>query len=147
MRKLLLIVVAMFAMALAAPAAQAHTVDGVYRDDVTAGNCEQYGACEGGSTSSSSSDTSSSSSGESSSGGTESSGSSGSMGSSTNSNVDVSCEASHAQDVDPSGNYWGKYQWDRQTWSAYGEGEWGSASEEAQDAAAAKVPYDAWPNC
>jgi hypothetical protein len=136
MRKLLLIVVAMFAMALAAPAAQAHTVDGEYRYDVTAGNCEQYGACEGDTSSSSSSDTSSSSSGESSSGG------------STNSMVDPGCESGgDSQVVSPNGLWWGKYQFDRETWEAYGEGEWGSASEEAQDAAAAKVPYDAWPNC
>jgi hypothetical protein len=68
---------------------------------------------------------------------------------SSNAYVDPSCESGGDPTVyDPSGTYWGKYQFDQQTWSAYAEsGSWGSASEAEQDAAAANVPYDAWPNC
>lgn len=59
------------------------------------------------------------------------------------------CEASHAQQWSPSRKYWGKYQFDRPTWEAHGgkPGEYGSASESTQDEIAAKVQYDAWPNC
>jgi hypothetical protein len=50
--------------------------------------------------------------------------------------------------VDPSGTYWGGWQFDQQTWDAYApSGEWGSATPAQQDAAAAAVPYDAWPHC
>lgn len=68
---------------------------------------------------------------------------------SSNSMVDPSCESGGDPNVyDPSGSYWGKYQFDQQTWNAYApSGSWGSASEAEQDAAAAAVPYDAWPNC
>lgn len=50
---------------------------------------------------------------------------------------------------DPSGTYWGGWQFDQSTWNAYNVagGEWGSATPAQQDAAAAAVPYDAWPNC
>lgn len=59
------------------------------------------------------------------------------------------CEAQNAQEWDPSGMYWGKYQFDRQTWAAHGgnPSEYGSASEAEQDAVASRVKYDAWPNC
>lgn len=57
------------------------------------------------------------------------------------------CEASHAQQWSPSGKYWGKYQFDRQTWAAHGGTNYGSASEAEQDRVAARVQYDAWPNC
>lgn len=69
---------------------------------------------------------------------------------STNYRVDPwGCEADHAQDVSPTGKYWGKYQFDRQTWAAHGgtPSAYGSAPEEVQDAIAANVTYDAWPNC
>jgi hypothetical protein len=53
--------------------------------------------------------------------------------------------------VNPAG-YYGAYQFDQQTWDAYApEGYAGqnpaTAPPAAQDAAAANVPYDAWPNC
>ncbi len=47
-------------LALAAPAAPAHVVDGRYRADVTAANCGQYDACGSGQSSPSSDSTSSS---------------------------------------------------------------------------------------
>jgi hypothetical protein len=49
--------------------------------------------------------------------------------------------------VDPTGTYWGKYQFDRQTYERFGGTNYGSASEAEQDAVAARVTYDAWPNC
>ena len=53
--------------------------------------------------------------------------------------------------VNPAG-YYGAYQFDQQTWDAYApEGYAGqnpaTAPPAAQDAAAASVPYDAWPSC
>jgi len=53
--------------------------------------------------------------------------------------------------VNPAG-YYGAYQFDQGTWDAYApEGYAGvnpaTAPPEVQDAAAAAVPYDAWPNC
>lgn len=53
--------------------------------------------------------------------------------------------------VNPAG-YYGAYQFDQSTWDAYApEGYAGTLPSEAppevQDAAAAAVPYDAWPNC
>lgn len=59
---------------------------------------------------------------------------------STNPYVDPwGCEAETAQDWSPDGRYWGKYQWDRQTWAAHGgdPDEYGSASEAEQDRVAA----------
>jgi hypothetical protein len=69
---------------------------------------------------------------------------SGGAGSST-----VQCESGGDYGAyDPSGTYWGGWQFDQQTWNAYApSGEWGSATPAEQDAAAAAVPYDAWPNC
>jgi hypothetical protein len=65
------------------------------------------------------------------------------------------CEARHAQQwsyaKDKNGNpiYWGKYQFDRQTWAAHGgdPAAYGSAPEAEQDRIASRVRYDAWPNC
>lgn len=53
--------------------------------------------------------------------------------------------------VNPAG-YYGAYQFDQGTWDAYApDGYAGTnpaeAPPEVQDAAAAAVPYDAWPNC
>lgn len=59
------------------------------------------------------------------------------------------CEARHAQQWNPSRKYWGKYQPARGTWAAHGgdPGQYGSAPEAEQDRVAARVKYDAWPNC
>jgi Transglycosylase-like domain len=78
------------------------------------------------------------------------SGSGSSTGGSSNSMVNPHCESGgNSQVVDPSGTYWGKYQFDRQTWVAHGgsPGSYGSASEGEQDQVASRVTYDAWPNC
>ena len=53
--------------------------------------------------------------------------------------------------VNPAG-YYGAYQFDQGTWDAYAPAGYAgtnpaSAPPEVQDAAAAAVPYDAWPNC
>ena len=71
-------------------------------------------------------------------------------GSSSNAYVDPwGCEAEHAQEWSDTGKYWGKYQFDRTTWDRYNtDGEvYGEASEAEQDAVAARVTYDAWPDC
>jgi hypothetical protein len=68
---------------------------------------------------------------------------------STNSMVNPQCESGgNPQAVSPAG-YWGKYQFDRQTWTRFGgsPSSYGSASEAEQDAVAGRVTYDAWPNC
>jgi len=73
-----------------------------------------------------------------------------SSGGSSNSMVNPNCESSgNSQIWDPSGTYWGKYQFDRQTWVAHGgsPGAYGNASEAEQDRVASRVTYDAWPNC
>ena len=73
-----------------------------------------------------------------------------SNGGSSNPMVNPACESGgNPQVYDPSGTYWGKYQFDRQTWAAHGgdPGSYGSASELEQDRVAANVKYDAWPNC
>lgn len=59
------------------------------------------------------------------------------------------CEARHAQQWSSSGRYWGKYQFDRQTYAAHGgnPNDYGHASEAEQDRVASRVQYDAWPNC
>lgn len=54
--------------------------------------------------------------------------------------------------VDPSGTYRGAYQFDQPTWDAYAPPGYAgtdpaAAPPEVQDAAAAAVDYDAWPNC
>jgi hypothetical protein len=73
-----------------------------------------------------------------------------SNGGSSNAYVDPNCESGgNSQVYDPSGTYWGKYQFDRQTWEAHGgsSSSYGNASEIEQDRVAANVQYDAWPNC
>ena len=73
-----------------------------------------------------------------------------SNGGSSNPMVNPSCESGgNVQVVDASGTYWGKYQFDYQTWVAHGgaPGAYGNASEVEQDRVAANVTYDAWPNC
>lgn len=79
-----------------------------------------------------------------------SSGGSCSYGPSTNPYVSpCGCESSTDQVVSPNGTYWGKYQFDLSTWIANGgtAASYGSASAAEQDAVAANVSYDAWPNC
>lgn len=74
----------------------------------------------------------------------------GPLGPSTNRYVEPNgCEAAHSQEVSPSGKYYGKYQFDRQTWEAHGgsSDSYGNASVEEQDRIASRVQYDAWPNC
>lgn len=73
-----------------------------------------------------------------------------SSGGSSNPMVNPNCESGgNSQVVSPDGTYWGKYQFDYSTWVAHGgsPGSYGSASEAEQDQVAARVNYDAWPNC
>lgn len=68
---------------------------------------------------------------------------------SSNPYVNPQCESGgNPQAVSPAG-YWGKYQFDQQTWTRFGgaPGAYGNASEAQQDAVASRVTYDAWPNC
>lgn len=65
-------------------------------------------------------------------------------------NSTVQCESGGDYSIDTGNGYYGGYQFDSGTWDTYGD----PAYEEAnlappavQDAAAASVPYDAWPNC
>jgi hypothetical protein len=60
------------------------------------------------------------------------------------------CESGGDYSIDTGNGYYGGYQFDSQTWDAYGDPAYGEANEApptVQDAAAASVPYDAWPNC
>lgn len=62
----------------------------------------------------------------------------------------VSCESGGDPNaVSADGAYWGLYQFDASTWARYAPAGavYGSASAEEQAAAAAAVPYDAWPSC
>lgn len=71
-------------------------------------------------------------------------------GGSSNAYVNPNCESGgNSQVVSSNGMYWGKYQFDRQTWVASGgsSGSYGNASAQEQDRIAANVKYDAWPNC
>lgn len=72
-----------------------------------------------------------------------------SRGGSSNGMVNPNCESGgDPTAVDPSGQYRGKYQFDRQTWERFGgTGDPAAASEAEQDRVAARVTYDAWPNC
>lgn len=69
---------------------------------------------------------------------------------STSSWVDPACgSGGNPQVYDPSGTYWGKYQYDRPSWEADGgdPAAYGSASEAEQDQVASNAPFDRWPNC
>lgn len=62
----------------------------------------------------------------------------------------VQCESGGDYAANTGNGYYGGYQFDSGTWDAYGDPAYGEANEappSVQDAAAASVPYDAWPNC
>jgi len=62
----------------------------------------------------------------------------------------VACESGGDYSANTGNGYYGGYQFDSGTWDAYGDPSYAEASDappSAQDAAAASVPYDAWPNC
>jgi len=62
----------------------------------------------------------------------------------------VQCESGGDYSANTGNGYYGGYQFDSGTWDAYGDPSYGEANEAppaVQDAAAASVPYDAWPNC
>jgi hypothetical protein len=62
----------------------------------------------------------------------------------------VMCESGGDYGINSGNGYYGGYQFDSQTWDAYGDPAYGEAHlapPAVQDAAAAAVPYDAWPNC
>lgn len=66
------------------------------------------------------------------------------------SNATVMCESGGDYAANTGNGYFGGYQFDSGTWDAYGDPAYGEANEAppaVQDAAAASVPYDAWPNC
>lgn len=66
------------------------------------------------------------------------------------SNSTVMCESGGDYAANTGNGYYGGYQFDSTTWDAYGDPAYGEANEAppaVQDAAAASVPYDAWPNC
>lgn len=70
--------------------------------------------------------------------------------SSGTSNATVQCESGGDYGANTGNGYYGGYQFDSQTWDAYGDPAYSEANEAppaVQDAAAASVPYDAWPNC
>jgi len=62
----------------------------------------------------------------------------------------VMCESGGDYSANTGNGYFGGYQFDSGTWDAYGDPAYAEASDAppaVQDAAAASVPYDAWPNC
>lgn len=62
----------------------------------------------------------------------------------------VACESGGDYSANTGNGYYGGYQFDSGTWDAYGDPAYAEASDAppaAQDAAAASVPYDAWPSC
>ena len=62
----------------------------------------------------------------------------------------VMCESGGDYSANTGNGYYGGYQFDSQTWDAYGDSSYAEASDAppaVQDQAAASVPYDAWPNC
>lgn len=62
----------------------------------------------------------------------------------------VACESGGDYSANTGNGYYGGYQFDSGTWDAYGDSQYAEASDAppaVQDAAAASVPYDAWPNC
>lgn len=73
-----------------------------------------------------------------------------SSGSSSVGNATVMCESGGDYSINTGNGYYGGYQFDSQTWDAYGDSQYEEAHlapPAVQDAAAASVPYDAWPNC
>lgn len=70
-------------------------------------------------------------------------------GGTSNPMVNPACESGGNPQATGNPGYWGKYQFDQRTWVAHGgsPGSYGSAPEWEQDRVAAKVTYDAWPNC
>jgi hypothetical protein len=72
-----------------------------------------------------------------------------STGGSANGYVNPACESGGDPGaVSASGQYRGKYQFDQGTWERFGgTGDPATASEVEQDRIAARVTYDAWPNC
>jgi hypothetical protein len=65
-------------------------------------------------------------------------------------NSTVMCESGGDYAANTGNGYFGGYQFDSGTWDAYGDPAYAEANEAppaVQDAAAASVPYDAWPNC
>ena len=64
--------------------------------------------------------------------------------------VDPTCESGGDPTANTGNGYYGAYQFDSQTWDAYGDSAYGEASDapmSVQTQAANAVPYDAWPNC
>ena len=62
----------------------------------------------------------------------------------------VQCESGGDYSINTGNGYYGGYQFDSGTWDAYGDPAYAEAHlapPAVQDAAAAAVPYDAWPNC
>jgi len=72
-----------------------------------------------------------------------------SRGGSSNPMVNPACESGGDPQATGNPGYWGKYQFDADTWTRHGgsPSTYGSASEAEQDRVAARVKYDAWPNC
>ena len=65
-------------------------------------------------------------------------------------NSTVQCESGGDYSANTGNGYYGGYQFDSGTWDAYGDPAYAEANEAppaVQDAAAASVPYDAWPSC
>lgn len=65
-------------------------------------------------------------------------------------NATVMCESGGDYSINTGNGYYGGYQFDSGTWDAYGDPAYAEAHlapPAVQDAAAASVPYDAWPNC
>jgi hypothetical protein len=70
-------------------------------------------------------------------------------GGSSNPMVNPACESGGNPYINTGNGYYGKYQFDIQTWQAHGGGPGlpSSYPEWVQDQVAARVQYDAWPNC
>lgn len=62
----------------------------------------------------------------------------------------AACESGGNWSTNTGNGYYGGLQFDSGTWDAYGNPQYGEASDapaSEQIAAAERVPYDAWPNC
>jgi hypothetical protein len=70
-------------------------------------------------------------------------------GGSSNAMVNPNCESGGNPSINTGNGYYGKYQFDLQTWAAHGgpPGLPSNHPEWVQDQVAARVQYDAWPNC